>query len=329
MLGAFLALCAAITFAANNVSMRRGVLAGTASQGMAVTVPIGAVVTFLAVAIPGLLPILWEFDATGYWLLAAAGVLHFVLGRYCNYRALKSIGSNLSGPVQEMSLVWTVGLAIVLLAETVTVQQLLGIAIIIFAPMITFRKKAQVQSKKEAPSGFQPKYVEGYTFATLAALSYGTSPLLVAAAIPQGMGIGGGLVGSMISYFAATGVLVLFVLLWPGQLAHVRGVDRGAIKWFVSSGILVCVSQMTRYMALAIAPVSVVTPIQRTASIFRLLFSRIINPNHEIFDSRVYWATGLSLLGVLLLSMSTQTMSELLSLPSGLAAVLAFDPFVF
>ena len=30
-----------------------------------------------------------------------AGIVHFVWGRYCNYRAVQAIGSNLAGPFDE------------------------------------------------------------------------------------------------------------------------------------------------------------------------------------------------------------------------------------
>ena len=50
MLGAFLALCSAATFALNNAFARRGVLTGSALQALAISVPIG-VPMFLAGAI--------------------------------------------------------------------------------------------------------------------------------------------------------------------------------------------------------------------------------------------------------------------------------------
>ena len=56
------------------------------------------------------------------------------------------------------------------------------------------------------------------------------------------------------------------------------------------SGIAVGISQMFRYMALAVAPVSVVTPIQRLSLVFRIYFGARLNPHHEVFGDRVIWA---------------------------------------
>ena len=61
---------------------------------------------------------------------------------------------------------------------------------------------------------------------------------------------------------------------------------------------------MTRYMALAVAPVSVVTPIQRLSLVFRIYFGWIINPKHEVFGGRIVAGTVLSLLGAVALSVS-------------------------
>lgn len=41
MLGAIYAALAALTFAMNNTAMRRGVLTGSVTQAMAITVPLG------------------------------------------------------------------------------------------------------------------------------------------------------------------------------------------------------------------------------------------------------------------------------------------------
>ena len=101
-----------------------------------------------------------------------------------------------------------------------------------------------------------------------------------------------------------------------------RALDPGAAKWFAISGVCVCFAQMLRYMALALAPVSVVTPIQRLSLVFRLYFSRIINPQHELFGGRIVAASVVSLLGALALSVSTEVMQAVLPLPDWAKTVL-------
>ena len=93
-------------------------------------------------------------------------------------------------------------------------------------------------------------------------------------------------------------------------------------KWFTFSGILVCISQMFLYMAIAIAPVTVVVPINRLTIVFRLYFSRWLNPRHEVFGGRVIVGTVVSLLGAVVLSLSTEMLSAMLPLPEALVSAL-------
>ena len=53
MLGAIFAIFSAATFALNNVAARRGVITGTPTQGMAVTIPVGLAGFVLSGALAG------------------------------------------------------------------------------------------------------------------------------------------------------------------------------------------------------------------------------------------------------------------------------------
>ena len=115
MLGVVLAALSAATFAFNNASARRGVLTGSVAQALAITVPIGVSMFLLAAFTTGQLGALSHFSAEAMGLLALAGVLHFVVGRYGNFRAAQAIGANLSGPVIQLSLGVTLILAVLVL----------------------------------------------------------------------------------------------------------------------------------------------------------------------------------------------------------------------
>jgi len=75
-------------------------------------------------------------------------------------------------------------------------------------------------------------------------------------------------------------------------------------------------------MAMSVAPVTVVSPINRLSILFRLYFSRWLNPQHEVFGGSVIAGTVVSLLGALALTASTQAVQELVPLPEALAAIL-------
>ncbi len=329
MLGGLLALLSAAAFAFETATARRGVLTATVTQALAVTVPLGVPIFLLATLAFGGFAAAAGFSTGAVAYLAVAGILHFVWGRYCNYRASKAMGANLVAPVQQSNMLVTLALAIVILGEHLTPLRVLGIVLVVLGPALTYERRrttaTPVVAADEAdttggPAPFRPNYAEGYAFALLSATGYGVSPILIRLAL-ENRELPASLAGGLISYAAAALALALLLLL-PGRLRHVRALDRGAAKWFVISGVCVCFAQMLRYMALTLAPVTVVTPIQRLSMVFRLYFSRLINPQHELFGGRLVAATLVSLLGALALSLSTELVQALLPLPDAVAAAL-------
>jgi uncharacterized membrane protein len=322
-------------FALDNATARRGMVTASVVQALSITVPIGVPIFFVAALAFGSLATIGAFSVQALFWLALAGVVHFVWGRYCNYRATKAMGSNLVAPVQQATLIVTLALAIWLLGERLTLLRLIGIGLVVLGPALSYERAdkrndaaQRTESAAEAdatieigkPPTFRPNYAEGYFFAALSSTGYGVSPILVSLGL-ESRGLGVSLVGGLISYSAAALAFAL-ILLWPGQFRHVRALDRGSAAWFTVSGIFVCLSQMFRYMALAVAPVSVVTPIQRLSLVFRLYFSALINPHHEVFGGRVIAATIVSLAGALALSLSTEAVQAILPVPDFFVALL-------
>jgi uncharacterized membrane protein len=308
-------------FAYANASMRRGVLRGTVMQAVAISLPVALPLFLIGMALTGGFPVLWSFSWRSLGLLALAGIIHFVLGRHCNYRATKAMGANLVAPVQQFSLVVTLVLAVVWLGETFTVLRMIGIALVVFGPGLVLRRDKRAIATNGS-SGYEPNLAEGYTFAILSAIGFGISPILIAEALHVKT-IGSGIAGGFVSYVAATIALAVPLLL-PGQWASVRALDRTTGRWFVVSGIAIAMSQMTRYMALAVAPVSVVTPIQRLTVVFQIYFGALVNPEHEVFGERLILGTAVSLIGAVALSVSLDEVGGLIALPPSLATVLGW-----
>jgi uncharacterized membrane protein len=348
VLGAFIALLSAATFALNNASMRRGVLTGSVLQAMAITVPIGLPISFLVAAATGALGAVAGFSSRALLVLTLSGIMHFVWGRYCNYRATRAIGANLVAPVQQINLIFTLLLAVWILGETLTPLRMLGIALVLLGPSFTLREskaksvpalRAQAASAlgadvtrhdpadhtaddlaaAETPV-FRPRYAEGYFWALLSATGYGVSPILIRIAL-EGKGLVASIAGNLVASIAATVVMGLF-LLPPRQLAEALAVEREPAKWFTLSGIMVAISQLFIYMAMSLAPVTVVSPINRLSILFRLSFSRLINPQHEVFGGKVVLGTIVSLAGAVVLSLSIDSVQSWLPLPDAILPLL-------
>ncbi len=340
MLGMLYAVLAAAAFGFSNASGRRGVLTGTAIQGMAISVPLGVPLFLIAAYLGGELSEFDRFSPQNIVLLAAAGFMQLVWGRYCNMRSLAAVGSNLSGPVQQFQLLLSLTLAITFLNETLTPLKVIGILLVISAPSIIVqgrkaeqrraaRRRAQAsvgaatagggaamaeEAAAPAKPAFQPRLLEGYIFALLSSIGFGTAPILVAAGL-QGTGLS--LAGGLISYVFAT-LVVAVLLLVPRNFQQVRTIPRKALPWFTLSALAVWASQLFRYMALAIAPVTVVQPIQSLSLIFRMIFGFFINREHEALDRYVIAAIFLSFAGALALSISAEIVTQYITLPDWL-----------
>jgi drug/metabolite transporter (DMT)-like permease len=320
MLGGLLALLSAAAFSLNNAAARRGVLSGSVLQAMAISVPFGVPFFFAGLLIFGSLEDLAAFSPRQLAWLSAAGVLHFIVGRYANYRGAKAVGTNLMGPVQDVNIVISLGLAVWLLGEQLTPVMMAGVALVCFGPLLAIERKPE--KRKPAPSGFTPAYAEGFFFAGLSAFAYGSSPIMIRFAFEGGApGLGAGVAAGLVSYLAATALLGA-VLLVPGAFAHARQVSGEGAKWFLLASVSVGLAQMLRYMALALVPVTIVAPMMRLTAVFRFWFAWIVNREHESFSGGVIWATLVSLAGALLLTVNVDTAAQWLGLPEPARAFL-------
>ena len=333
MLGVIFSLLAAGTFAMNAAAARRAVLTGSVLQGLAITIPLGVPLFFAVAWMAGDAGHVIRFPAWALFWFSLAGIVHFVGGRYCNYAANGAIGTNLSAPIMQTEVLITLALAMLLLGEYLTPLRLIGIVLVLIGPSLVFNRAPPTTATPPASSSllppgnveprvtpvFEPRYYEGYVYAALAAVAYGTSPILIglglrAAGTTAGSGAGAALAGGVVSYIAATVVICAFLVV-TGRTALIFETSRTSRRWFLFAGVFVCLSHIFRYAALGLAPVSVVTTLQRLSSIFRIYFGWAINREHEVFDRSVILATVVSMVGAIALSVSTEVFLSLAEWP--------------
>ena len=261
LLGAILAVLSAATFALTNATGRRGVISGTPAQGMVISMPVG-LACFLAIALlTGAFQTLSRVTAFGLASLSAAGVLHFVFGRYCNLRATQAAGVNLTAPVMQLNSVVTLVLAVVVLRESCTMLQVAGAVLMVAGSFVTqsgSRDPTMARKPHERPV-FTPRVAAGVFFAAMAAFAYGTSPIIIRQALLDA-GPLSGVAGGSIAYGAAT-IAVALGLLVPSLRRNVMNVSAENARWFVYSGIFVAAAQGFLYSALALAPIMVIVPL--------------------------------------------------------------------
>jgi drug/metabolite transporter (DMT)-like permease len=341
VLGVLYAAIGAFTFALNNVTMRRGVVTGSVLQGMAMTVPIGGL-SFLVITIAfGQLGQLVLFPAIALAWLAGQGIVHFVIGRYCNYKSNQLMGVNLAAPVVQLQVAFAMLFAVLTLHEKLTVLQALGAVLMLGGSFIT-QSKTRAGSRTSAPlpaaravgaapapkppaeaePTFRPRIFAGYILALGAAICYGASPLMAREAFLAAPGASTAAAGCL-AYSAATLVFSL-ILFKPGSLRDIKSTSRDNLPWFFASAVLVAVSQAFVYASLAVAPLMVVTPILQLSLVFRLFLSQCINREHEVMNAAVLVGAFTAVLGSILVSLETDAVTRLLDLSPSLAAFLRY-----
>ena len=340
MLGVLYAALGAFTFALNNVTMRRGVVSGSVLQGMALTVPIGGLSFLVLTIVFGELHHLVLFPMAALGWLACQGVVHFVFGRYCNYKSNQMMGVNLTAPVVQLQVPFAMLLAVVLMHERFTALQAIGSALMLGGSFITQSNAGQgkrtapaaalgppgrSQAEKRAPEPkptFQPRVFSGYILGLGAAICYGSSPLMAREAFLHAPGISTA-AGGCVAYAAAT-LFFLLILLKPGASSDIGSMKRENLPWFLASAVLVAISQAFVYASLAAAPLMVVTPILQLSLVFRLFLSQLINREHEVMNSAVVIGAFTAVVGSILVALDTDELTAFLQLPSWFADFLRY-----
>ena len=320
--GALLALGSAFSFSVNSILVRRGFAdaGATAAQGAFITVLLGVPFGLAAVLATGQILNFGLISLNGYLLLSGAGIVHFGIGRYCNYRGIAAIGASRAVTVQAVAVPYSILMAVVLLGERPTLLMYLAIALILIGPSLMIERRpkrpAASSSSSPQPSSSSPqgtqgapagggesprveiRQLEGYVFSLLAALAYGTSPILIRAAVQDGSGTAA--IGTFVAYVAASAVLTAGLAL-PAQRELVHAINFRYMRLFGGAGFSVFLAQLLRFFALSLADVSIVNPLMRTVGVFTLILSYLLNRRLEQITLGVVLGVLVSFGGAVLL----------------------------
>ena len=306
MLGALLALLSAGAFSVNSVLIRRGVVVTSPTHAAFITVIMGVPMFVIAALVTGQLLRFQELALSSYGYLALGGVINFIVGRQFNYVAIEALGAARAAPFQALTLPYSVLIAFLFLGEGVSIAVGAGVALIMIGPAVMVERPSRqrvtvsvgASSPGDATPAFVPRQVEGYIAATLAAVAYGTSPILFRAALEDHTDLSA--LSGLVAYTAAS-VLLLASVYVPSRRYLLQTLEPGTLRLFFGASFSVFAAQMLRFLALSLAPVAVVTALERMNSVFTLVLSYHMNRVLELITYRVVLGVAISLLGTLLL----------------------------
>jgi len=334
MIGSIFAVLSAATFGLVGPFTRRGLISGSASQAVYVTVIMGVPLLLVVSIITRQIFEVSSISTQNYLILASAGIVHYIFGRYCAARSFSALGVNRATPLQALATIISVLVAIGFLGEEFTPILGLGITLIMIGPTILiepigkfhlilpgiirnisrpgfsvlpnfngyflkFLAPARLRSvNKEQTPPIQ--LAEGYLFGILASLAWGISPIMVRFVLTDN---NVGVLACTISYAGAASLLVLSLIL-PGRLTNLQKINTTAVKWFLLSGTSVSIAHLLWFLALGIIPVTIAAPLQYTSPIFSYVVSFLLNRNIESFGPKIILAISLSVIGSMILGLA-------------------------
>jgi drug/metabolite transporter (DMT)-like permease len=282
-IGLVLALIASVSFAVGIVLVRK--TAGDAGEAFSVTamsiftgIPLFAV----AIIISGGWDNLLHVPGKVIGMLAAAGIIHFVIGRLLAYDAFRYIGANRGTPLTQISPAFTVLLSWIFLDEKLTLFVAFGAACMVTGVFLISQARRKEYGEKKKLNRDEMK---GIILSLGSALCWGITPVLIKPSVEQA---GSAAVGSFLSYTIA-GIITGFLLLIskPRQLNFKKLSFTKGILPMAIAGLFTAAGQLMYFGALGKSPANIVAPLISLEVLFIYVMSFFINRRGEVFTAKV------------------------------------------
>jgi drug/metabolite transporter (DMT)-like permease len=303
MLGIILGFGCAIAFATNAIVTRRGVLRASSNYIANISILTGPVFFLLVASVTKDLSQIGQFPWKAYLFLALSGVVHFALGRTWAYKSIQLIGTNRSYMVTSLYPIVSIGLAIIILGETIKPLMILGILCSLSSPFITFFKEKTVSGGTHLMGNSHGKEVDRHTlylgmlYGMGAAVFWGSSFIFIKLGLENG---GSPVAGSLLAYLGAS-IAIIPSLLNRKNKREMLEADRKSFQLGLFGGLTANIAQLLRYLALGYGSVIIVTVLMRTSPLWVLLLSFIYNREYESFSRWVLLSNALLIVGTVLI----------------------------
>jgi drug/metabolite transporter, DME family len=307
VLGIILSLGSSVFFGANSVITRRGMFRFSSNYVATISILTGFLFFLVVSGIMGYLPAIPGLTWKAHLFWALSGVVHFSLGRTWAYRSIQLLGANRSNVVTSLSPIATVALAILILKETLSPIQVLGVAFTVAGPLLLLLKEETISESSHTKSGSHGKGVDartlllGILYGAGAALFWGSSAVFIKFGLQEG---GSPIIGSLIAYAGASLVTSPSFLVNAGNRRELFDQGGKPLLVAVCSGLTTAVAQLLRYVSFQYGSVIVVSLMLRTQPIWVILFSFVFIRQHESFSRWVFLSNGMIIIGTILVMMS-------------------------
>ncbi len=295
VLGAVLAVLAAVAWAAQYVFVRLATVDGSTTDAVSVVL-----VCNVVLVVPAAVVLSEPSAIASVGVLAAfvgAGLAGSLLGRICQFRAIETIGASRTAPVVASTALFAAGLATILLGETLTAVHAVGILLVVGG--------VSYISWKTATDPLDPRSAReiglSLALSILAALCFAIEPVFISWGLARGTPVAAGLA---IMVVAAAGGFLGYLLLFS-ELPSPARLSGPILWWYLAAGVASTAALLVYFLALEVAPVVVVVPIVQVAPLIVLVLSRAFLPRGL---ERVTWdltvAATVVVVGAIVVSVS-------------------------
>ena len=294
LIAVFLALSAAMTNAVSQLCLRIGTNKGKTVNAILIVMIINVVILFpiiLFVHYP-------DYQLTGVSLVSfiAAGIFGTLMGRTLMYTSISKIGASRTAPIVATQAIVATALGIILLDESLTYLHLVGILLTVVGVSVIAWSTSQ-DSRRIT----QHELLIGLLIPFGAATAYGTEPIYASFGLEANTPA---TVGLIIKTIAALFGFVFYLRL-RDALPSRNIFSTDTTKWFIFAGFFNTFFLLCYYIALDIAPVSVVVPLHITSTLFVIILSFLFMPKHlEKIDWKLTVSSIVIVTGVALIVLS-------------------------
>lgn len=206
----------------------------------------------------------------------------------CYFRALQTGDINKVVPIDKLSTVLTILLALLFLGEGISLRKMVAVFLIAAGIFLMIEKKDVKDQKADGKSGWMLYAAGSAFFASLTAILGKI-----------------GISGLESNLGTAIRTAVVLIMAWgmvfiTGKEKDIKKIDRKELVFICLSGIATGVSWLCYYRALQEGPASVVAPIDKLSVLVTVVFS------YFVFGEKL---TGKALAGLLLLTAGTVAMA--------------------
>ena len=228
-------------------------------------------------------------------MLAAAGIIHFVVGRLWAYDAFRLIGANRATPITQISPVYTVLLSWLFINESLT-------AFIGFGALLMMVGVVLISQEKSTPAGenkvTRKTELKGIFLSLGASLCWGITPVLIKPALEA---LGAAVVGNFISYVTAGIVLGLLTLNSRNRDYFKRLSLKKNLLPMAVAGMFTAGGQLLYFLALQVSPANVIAPLISIEVLFIYVISYFVSRRHEVFTLKIAIGMAAMVAGTFLL----------------------------